>query len=86
MCIISVRFVRFRVYDFFERQDRNIFRNASNSTENPSYHLRKETRYKPKINTYAISKLVYYVFSFQIRISFVIYLILILIFSVFTFY
>ena len=50
------------VYDFLERQDRKISRKVSNSPGHPllsimphvkpsRYHLRKETCYKPKINT-----------------------------------
>ena len=48
------------IYDFLERQDREIFRKVFKSTGDPllsimprvkpsSYHLRKETCYKPKI-------------------------------------
>ena len=48
------------IYDFLERQDRKIFRKVFKSTGHPllsimphvkpsSYHLRKETYYKPKI-------------------------------------
>ena len=51
-----------RAYVFLERQDRNIFRKVSNAKGHPllsimprvkpsSYHLRKETCFKPKINT-----------------------------------
>ena len=50
------------VYDFLERQDRKIFRNVSNPKGHPllsimprvkpsSCNLRKETCFKPKINT-----------------------------------
>ena len=50
------------VYDFLERQDRKIFRKVSNAKGHPllsimprvkpsSYNLRKETCFKPKINT-----------------------------------
>ena len=50
------------VFDFLERQNRKIFRKVSDSTGHPllsimplvkpsRYHLRKETCYKPKINT-----------------------------------
>ena len=50
------------VYDFLERQDQKIFRKVSNSigprlssiitrVKPSSYHLRKETCYKRKINT-----------------------------------
>ena len=50
------------VYDFLERQDRKIFRKGSNAKGHPflsimprvkpsSYNLRKETCFKPKINT-----------------------------------
>ena len=50
------------VYDFLLRQDRKIFRKVSNATGHPllyimprvkpsSYNLRKETCFKPKINT-----------------------------------
>ena len=50
------------VYDFLERQDRRIFRKVCNAKGHPllsimprikpsSYNLRKETCFKPKINT-----------------------------------
>ena len=50
------------VYDFLERQDRKFFRKVSNAKGHPllsimprvkpsSYNLRKETCFKPKINT-----------------------------------
>ena len=50
------------VYDFLEKQDRKIFRKVSNAKGHPllsimsrvkpcSYYLRKETSFKPKINT-----------------------------------
>ena len=50
------------VYDFLERQDRKIFKKVSNAKGHPllsimprvkpsSYNLRKETCFKPKINT-----------------------------------
>ena len=50
------------VYDFLQRQDRKIFRKVSNAKGHPllsimprvkpsSYNLRKETCFKPKINT-----------------------------------
>ena len=50
------------VNDFLERQDRKIFRKVSNAEGHPltstmphvkpsSYNLRKETRFKPTINT-----------------------------------
>ena len=50
------------VYDFFERQDRKIFRKVSNAKGHPflsimprvkpsSYNLRKETCFTTKINT-----------------------------------
>ena len=53
---------RVSVYDLLERQDRKIFRKVSNSKRHPlisimlrvkssSYNLRKETCFKPKINT-----------------------------------
>ena len=53
---------RVSVYDFLERQDHKIFRKVSNAKGHPllsimprvkpsSYNLRKETCFKPKINT-----------------------------------
>ena len=49
------------VYDFLERQDRKIFRKVSNAKGHPllsimprvkpTYNLRKETCFRPKINT-----------------------------------
>ena len=50
------------VYDFLERQDRKIFKKVFNAKGHPllsimprvkpsSYNLRKETSFKPKINT-----------------------------------
>ena len=57
-----------RAYDFLERQDRKIFRKVSNAKGHPllsimprvkpsSYNLRKETCFKPKINTMRFKKL-----------------------------
>ena len=59
------------VYDFFERQDRKIFRKVSNAKGHPllsimprvkpsSYNLRKETCFKLKINTVRFKNSFYY--------------------------